>query len=55
MHTFAYKAKIVWKLFEFIFSNFLLKALSHQKVLKNILEKFNAPRFYVIKEINRNH
>ena len=46
MHTFADKAKTIWKLFEFIFSDFLLKALSHQNVFKNALEKkFNAPKF----------
>ena len=45
IHTFADKVKIIWKLFELIFSNFLLKALSHQNVFKNALKKFNAPRF----------
>ena len=45
IHTFADKAKIVMKLFEFTFSDILLKALSHQDVFKNALEKFNAPRF----------
>ena len=45
MHTSAQKAKIIWKLFEFIFSDFLLKPLSHQNVFKSALEKFNAPRF----------
>ena len=45
LHTFVDKAKITWKLFEFTFSNFLLKVLSHQDVFKNALEKFNAPRF----------
>ena len=43
MHTFTNKAKIIWKLFESKFSNFLLKALSHENVFKNALEKFNAP------------
>ena len=33
------------EVFEFIFSNVLLKALSHQNLLKNALEKFNVPRF----------
>ena len=45
IHTFIDKAKIIWRSFEFIFSDFLLKTLSHQKVFKNALEKFNAPRF----------
>ena len=36
MHTFSDKAKIIWNLFELIFSDFLLKKLSHQKkFLKN--------------------
>ena len=30
---------------EFIYSDFLVKALSHQPVFKNALEKFNAPSF----------
>ena len=45
MHTFADKAKIIWKLFEFTFSDFLFKALPHKDIFKNALEKFNAPRF----------
>ena len=45
MHTFVFKAKIGRKSLEFIFSDFLLKAQSHQNVIKNDLEKFNAPRF----------
>ena len=46
---------MIWKSSEFILSDFLLKALSHQIVFKNALEKFNAPRLQVINEINRNH
>ena len=38
-------AKIIWKSFEFIFSDLLLKALSHQNVFKNALEKLNSPKF----------
>ena len=45
IHTFADKAKFIWKLLEFIFSDFLLKALPHQNVFKNALEKFNAAKF----------
>ena len=41
----ADKTKIIWKLFEFIFSDFSLKALSHQNVFQHALEKFNALRF----------
>ena len=37
------------------FPMFLLKALSYQTDFKNALEKFNAPRFYMINEINRDH
>ena len=55
MHTFVDKTKIIRKSFEFIFSYVLLKVLSHQNVFKNALDKFNAPRFWVINEINRNH
>ena len=39
------KAKITWKLFEFIFSNFLLTALSHQNVFKNALENLTRIGF----------
>ena len=39
------QSKNIWKLLEFLFSDFLLKALSHQNVFKNALEKFNGPRF----------
>ena len=45
IHIFVDKAKIIRKSFEFTFSDFSLKALSHQNVFKNALEKFNALRF----------
>ena len=45
IYIFADKAKIIRKSFELIFSDFLLKALFHQNVLKNALETYNAPRF----------
>ena len=38
---FVDEAKIIWKSFEFIFFDFLLKALCHQTIFKNALEKFN--------------
>ena len=41
--------EVIWV---YKFSDSLLKALSHQNVFKNALEKFSVPRF---NEINRNH
>lgn len=44
-HTrFAVKAKIILKLFKSTFSNFLLKALCHQNVSRNILQKIKVLR-----------
>ena len=45
-HTHIDKSKIIRKSFEFIFFDFLLKALFHENVFKNALEKFNVPRFF---------
>ena len=42
MNTFVDYAKVILKSFEFIFSDFLLKALSHENVFKNARYKFNA-------------
>ena len=52
---FVDQPKIIRKSFQFMFSKFLLEAISHQIVFKNARQKFNVPRFQVINEINRNH
>ena len=38
LHISFDEASIIWKSFEFIFSDFLLKALSHQTILKMVLK-----------------
>ena len=45
IHTCFEKVKIIRKSIKFVFSDFLLKAQSHQSVLKSALEKINASRF----------